>query len=90
MLCRFLLYLIGVFLFVFIFSWLHLWHMEVPRLGVESELQLQAYTTATAMPDLSHICDLHQSSWQCWILNPLSQARDQAHVLMDPSRFINR
>ena len=26
-------------------------HMEVPRLGVESELQLLAYTTATAMPD---------------------------------------
>ena len=24
----------------------HLWHMEVPRLGVEWELQLLAYTTA--------------------------------------------
>ena len=34
--------------------WLHLWHMEVPRLGVKSELQLPAYTTATAMRDLSH------------------------------------
>ena len=28
----------------------HLRHMEVPRLGVELELQLPAYTTATAMP----------------------------------------
>ena len=28
---------------------------EVPKLGVESELQLSAYTTATATPDLSHI-----------------------------------
>ena len=28
-------------------------HMEVPRLGVESELQLPASTTATATPDLS-------------------------------------
>ena len=27
---------------------LHLWHMEVPRLGVESELSLLAYATATA------------------------------------------
>ena len=27
--------------------------MEVPRLGVESELQLLAYTTATAPADLS-------------------------------------
>ena len=30
-----------------------LWHMEVPRLGIESELQLPAYTTATAMLNLS-------------------------------------
>ena len=28
-------------------------HMEVPRLGVESELQPPAYTTATATRDLS-------------------------------------
>ena len=34
---------------------LHLWHMEVPRLGIELELQLPAYTTATATPDPSHI-----------------------------------
>ena len=27
--------------------------MEVPRLGVKSELKLPAYTTATAMQDLS-------------------------------------
>ena len=27
------------------------WHMEVPRLGVESKLELLAYTTATARPD---------------------------------------
>ena len=32
--------------------------MEVPRLGVEWKLQLPAYTTVTAMPDLSHIFDL--------------------------------
>ena len=33
--------------------------------GVESELQLPAYITATAMPDPSHVCHLHHSSWQC-------------------------
>ena len=27
---------------------LHLWHMEVPSLEIKSELQLLAYTTATA------------------------------------------
>ena len=44
--------------------------MEVPRLGVKSELQLPAYTKATAMWDLSHVWDPHHSSGQCWILNP--------------------
>jgi len=50
--------------------------MKVPRLGVELELQLPAYAIATAMPDLSYICDLHHSSWQHQILNPLSESRD--------------
>ena len=40
----------------------HSRHMEVPRLGVESELQLLAYTTATATRDLTHIWDLHHNS----------------------------
>ena len=51
------------------------WHMEVPRLGVQSELQLPACARATAMQDLSHICKLDRSSQECWILNPLSKAR---------------
>ena len=54
--------------------------------GVQSELQLQAYTTATALPDLSYICDLHHSSWQRQILNPLSKARDGTCILMVPSQ----
>ena len=68
-----------------VFLGLHLWHMQVPRLGAELELQLPAYTTATAMWDLSSICDLHQSSWQCRVLNPLNEAREQSHVPMDTS-----
>ena len=67
----------------FFFLGLHLQCMEVPRLGVELELQLPAYTTATAMPDLNHICDLHHSSWQHGILNPLSKARDPTCILME-------
>ena len=51
--------------------------------GVESELQLPVYSTATASLDPSHVCDLHHSSWQQWILNPLSKARDQTCNLMD-------
>ena len=80
----------GFFCFVlFCFLGPSLWHMEVPRLGVESELQLLAYTTATAIPDPSWICDLHHSSRQCWILNPLSEARDWTLVLMDDSQVHN-
>ena len=60
-------------------------HMDVPRLGVESELQLPAYTTTTATPGPSRVCDLHHSSWQCQILNPLIEARDGTHILKDAS-----
>ena len=60
--------------------------MKVPGLGVKLELQLPAYATATAVPDLSCVCDLHHSSWQRRILNPLSEARDLTRVLMDNGR----
>ena len=60
----------------------HLWHTELPRIGVKLELQLLAYTTATATPDPSLVCKLHLSSQQCRILNPLSGLRDLHHVLM--------
>ena len=67
------------FLSFFGFLGLHLWQrMNIPRLGVELELQPPAYTTATATatPLPSHICNLHYGSQQCWILNPLSEARE--------------
>ena len=81
-------FLIFIFVFLFLFCFFlgqHPWHMEVPRLGVESELQLLAYTTDTATQDLSCVCNLQNSSRQCRILNPLSKARDQTQNLMVPS-----
>ena len=57
----------------FFFLGPHLWHMEVPGPGMESELQRPAYTTATL--DRSHY-ELHPSSQQCRILNPLKEVRD--------------
>ena len=39
--------------------------------------------TATATADSSHVCNLHCSLRQCQILNSLSKARDQTHILMD-------
>ena len=65
----------------------HLRQTEVPRLGVESELQLPAYTTATATQDPSHVCDLHHSSWQRRIPDPPTKARDRTRILMDTSRI---
>ena len=63
--------------------------MEVPRLGVQSELQLPAYNTATATPDPSRVCDLRHSSRQHQILNPLSEARDGTQILVDTSQVLN-
>ena len=51
-----LVYLVFLILTFFFFLGPHTWNMEVPRLGVKSELQLLAYTTATAARDLSHVC----------------------------------
>ena len=45
---------------------------EVPRLGIKSELQLSAYTTATVTQDPTHVCNLHHSS------------RQQLTVTLDP------
>ena len=72
------------FFFSFFFLGPYSRHMEVPRLGVGSELQLPAYTATTAMPDLS----LYHSSWQRQILNPLSQARDQTSISVDTNQVL--
>ena len=75
-----------IYLF-FAFIRQHLHHMEASRLGAESELQLPVYTTAVATWDPSHICNLHYSSQQRQILNPLSEAKDPICNLMVPSRI---
>ena len=80
-------FLLFIYLFIFCFLGPHLRHMEVPRLGVKLELQLLAYTTATATQNLSRVCNLHQSSQPRRILNTLSEARDGTRNLMDPSRI---
>ena len=41
-------YAVEVFNVFFFFLGPHLWHMEDPRLGTESELQIPDYTTAIA------------------------------------------
>ena len=63
--------------------------MEGSRLGAKSELQLPAYTIATATLAPSHVCNLHHSPWQHHILNPLREARDQTHILLVTSYVHN-
>ena len=70
---------------LFVFLGLYPWHMEIPRLGVESKLQLLAYATATPMPDPSGVCNLDHSSLQRQI--HLSKARDWTHNRMVPSQI---
>ena len=42
-----------------------------------------AYATATVTRDPSFICNLCHSLRQHWILNPLSEARGQTHILKE-------
>ena len=44
-----------------------------------------AYAIATATPDLNRVCDLHHSSQEHQIFNPLREARDGTRNLMVPS-----
>ena len=65
------------YFFFFCSLGLHLWHMEVPRLVVQSELQLPAYTTATASGIRSA-----SATYTTAHNNPLSEARNQTCNLM--------
>ena len=49
--------------------------MEVPRLGVESELQVPDHSIATVVPQLAATPDLY----------PPSKARDRTRIFMDAS-----
>ena len=68
----------------FLLSGLHLWHLEIPRLGLNQ--------SSSCLPkpqpeqrDLSCICDPCSSSWQFGVLNPWIEATDWTHVLLDTS-----
>ena len=59
----------------------HAWPGVVPRLGVNLELHLPAYTTIVMATKYHRcLCNLIHSSW---VLNPLSKTRDQTYFLMD-------
>ena len=61
----------------------HLRLMEILRLGVKLEMQLQAYATATASgskpPSVTHAAACSKAQ----VLNPLSEARDRTCILAE-------
>ena len=61
-------------------------HIEVPRLGVQCELQLLAYATAVWDPSPEPRLQLMP---QQRIINPLSEARDRSQVFTDTSPVCN-
>ena len=77
---------IGIKFFFFFFLVPYPRHTEVPRLSWITAVATGQHHS-TAMRALSHICDLHHSSWKRWILNPLSKARDRTCTLMDTRRI---
>ena len=76
-------YLCIYLILFFAFLGRHLWHMEVPGLGIELELQLPD-TRAIAKWDLSHVCDLRHSSLTHWSRPGIEPASSGLLV-----RFIN-
>uniref|UniRef100_A0A8D0Q2C6 Uncharacterized protein n=1 Tax=Sus scrofa TaxID=9823 RepID=A0A8D0Q2C6_PIG len=81
-----------VYLFVYLFC-LFAFYRAVPVAygGAQATGLIRAVASGLCQShsntDLCHICDLHHSSWQCQILNPLRKARDQSHNLMVPSQI---
>ena len=77
-------FFLSFFLF-FYFLGPHPWHMEIPRLEVQSELQLMAYTTVPQR----QIRATSATYTAVMGLSPLSGDRDQTHILMDTSWALN-
>ena len=67
-------FFLSVFL-SFVFLGPHLQHMEVPRLGIKSKLQLSATATATVIWDTSHVCNLYHTTAQDNARSPTHWAR---------------
>ena len=72
--------------FLFCFLGAHSGHMEVPRLGVELELQLSAYTTQQQLEIPAVSATYTTAHSNAGSFNPLSEARDPTYVFMDPSQ----
>ena len=84
----FFLFLAGEVFFFVLFCFVLFFLFTAPPMAYGSSwargpMGAAAKAYATAIPDLSHTCDLYHSLQQRWILNPLSEARDQTRILME-------
>ena len=64
---------------------LHLWHMEVSRLGVKSELQLACLHNSHSNVGSELLSVTYTTAQQRWLFNPVREARDWTHIFMDTS-----
>ena len=68
-----------IYLFVFLGHTCSIWRF--PDSGSNRSCSHWPIPQPQQLRDPNCICHLHHSSWQCWILNPLSKSRDQTLVL---------
>ena len=83
--------------FIYLFTYLFLFLLFRVEFGVYGSSQATDQIRAaaaklpantTAMPDPSHICNLHHSSWQHLVLNPLGEARIEPTSSWIPAQFV--
>lgn len=69
----------------------HLQHMEVPRLGVRTGATAAGppHNHSNARSEMRCVWDLHHSSLQWQIINPLNETRDGTRVLRDTSLIVS-
>ena len=78
-------FFLSFFFFCFLGPNLH--HMEVPRLGVELELQLLAYSTGQFWTASATYTTAHSNAG--YLLNPLSKHKDWTSTFTDTSQVRN-
>ena len=77
----------NLYFFSFFFRFLGATHAAYGDSQARGRIRAGATATATAIQDSSSVSDLHHSSWQHRILNPLSEARDWTLNLTVPSQI---
>ena len=73
-------------LLYFVFRGVHLWHMEVPRLGAESNYSCRPAPKPQPRQIRATSATYTTAHGNAGSLNPLSKARDRTRIFMDTSQ----